>query len=107
MLHNLRLRLRQAEQLSLELPLPLWAGNALGELEHCRGVPIMKRAALYLRVSTVDQHPESQLYDLRSSPSSAASNRSRIHGQNQRHQSQAPGLDQLLSMLAAASSTSF
>ena len=32
-LHNLRLRLRQAGQLSLELPLPLWAGNALGELE--------------------------------------------------------------------------
>ena len=25
----------------------------------------MKRAALYLRVSTVDQHPESQLHDLR------------------------------------------
>ena len=25
----------------------------------------MKRAALYLRVSTVDQHPESQVYDLR------------------------------------------
>jgi len=25
----------------------------------------MKRAALYLRVSTLDQHPESQLYDLR------------------------------------------
>src|SRR5580704_13099036 len=25
----------------------------------------MKRAALYLRVSTVDQHPETQLYDLR------------------------------------------
>ena len=24
----------------------------------------MKRAALYLRVSTVDQHPESQLHDL-------------------------------------------
>lgn len=24
----------------------------------------MKRAALYLRVSTLDQHPESQLYDL-------------------------------------------
>ena len=24
----------------------------------------MKRAALYLRVSTIDQHPESQLYDL-------------------------------------------
>ncbi len=26
----------------------------------------MKRAALYLRVSTVDQHPETQLHDLRS-----------------------------------------
>jgi hypothetical protein len=25
----------------------------------------MKRAALYLRVSTVDQHPETQLHDLR------------------------------------------
>jgi DNA invertase Pin-like site-specific DNA recombinase len=26
---------------------------------------MMKRAALYLRVSTLDQHPETQLYDLR------------------------------------------
>ena len=25
----------------------------------------MKRAALYMRVSTVDQHPETQLFDLR------------------------------------------
>ncbi len=25
----------------------------------------MKRAVLYLRVSTFDQHPEAQLYDLR------------------------------------------
>jgi DNA invertase Pin-like site-specific DNA recombinase len=25
----------------------------------------MKRTALYMRVSTVDQHPETQLYDLR------------------------------------------
>ena len=25
----------------------------------------MKRAALYLRVSTIDQHPETQLHDLR------------------------------------------
>ena len=25
----------------------------------------MKRAVLYLRVSTFDQHPETQLYDLR------------------------------------------
>src|ERR1700686_4319959 len=28
-------------------------------------LPSMKRAALYLRVSTLDQHPENQLYDLR------------------------------------------
>jgi hypothetical protein len=27
----------------------------------------MKRAALYMRVSTLDQHPETQLYDLRQS----------------------------------------
>src|SRR5580700_11390256 len=27
--------------------------------------PSMKRAALYMRVSTLDQHPETQLYDLR------------------------------------------
>jgi len=32
-LQNLRIRLRQAGQLSLELPLPLWAGSALGDLE--------------------------------------------------------------------------
>jgi DNA invertase Pin-like site-specific DNA recombinase len=25
----------------------------------------MKRCALYMRVSTLDQHPETQLYDLR------------------------------------------
>ena len=25
----------------------------------------MKRAALYMRVSTVDQHPETQLHDLK------------------------------------------
>lgn len=36
-LHNLQLRLRQAGQLSLDLPLPLWAGNALGELEVAAG----------------------------------------------------------------------
>jgi len=32
-LHNLNLRLRQAEQLSLDLPLPLWAGNALADFK--------------------------------------------------------------------------
>jgi hypothetical protein len=31
--HNLQLRLRQAGQMSLELPLPLWAANALQDLE--------------------------------------------------------------------------
>ena len=29
------------------------------------GRSLMKRAAIYLRVSTIDQHPETQLYDLR------------------------------------------
>ena len=37
----------------------------------------MKRAALYLRVSTIDQHPETQLYDLRQLASSAATRSSR------------------------------
>ena len=32
-LNNLCLRLRQAGQLPLELPLPLWAGNALADFE--------------------------------------------------------------------------
>ena len=27
-------------------------------------MPSVKRAALYLRVSTLDQHPETQIYDL-------------------------------------------
>ena len=30
---NLQIRLRQAGQLSLELPLPLWSANALDDLE--------------------------------------------------------------------------
>ena len=58
----------------------------------------MKRAALYLRVSTVDQHPETQLYDLRQ----LAQQRSfqivheyydKISGTKAKR----PGLDQLLS----------
>ena len=57
----------------------------------------MKRAALYLRVSSLDQHPESQLYDLRQ----LAAQRSfeivkeytdRISGVKARR----PGLDQLM-----------
>jgi DNA invertase Pin-like site-specific DNA recombinase len=58
----------------------------------------MKRAALYMRVSTVDQHPETQLFDLRQ----MAAQRSyeivheytdRIRGTKAKR----PGLDQLLS----------
>ena len=58
----------------------------------------MKRAALYLRVSTLDQHPETQLHDLRN----LAGQRSfeivheytdKISGAKARR----PGLDQLLS----------
>ena len=57
----------------------------------------MKRAALYLRVSTVDQHPETQVYDLRQ----MAAQRGyeivqeyvdRISGAKARR----PGLDQLM-----------
>jgi DNA invertase Pin-like site-specific DNA recombinase len=57
----------------------------------------MKRAALYLRVSTLDQHPETQLYDLRQ----AAVQRGfeivqeytdRISGAKARR----PGLDQMM-----------
>ncbi|MGC1424089.1 MAG: recombinase family protein, partial [Terracidiphilus sp.] len=33
--------------------------------ERSEGTAPVKRAALYMRVSTVDQHPETQLYDLR------------------------------------------
>ncbi len=31
----------------------------------CTILRIIKRAALYMQVSTIDQHPETQLYDLR------------------------------------------
>ena len=57
----------------------------------------MKRAALYLRVSTVDQHPETQLYDLRQMASQrgyAIVNEytDRISGVKARR----PGLDQMM-----------
>jgi DNA invertase Pin-like site-specific DNA recombinase len=57
----------------------------------------MKRAALYLRVSTVDQHPETQLHDLRQMASQrgyqiAAEFTDRISGTKARR----PGLDQLM-----------
>jgi DNA invertase Pin-like site-specific DNA recombinase len=56
----------------------------------------MKRAAIYLRVSTVDQHPETQLYDLRNLASQRGfavvqEYTDKISGSK----SKRPGLDQL------------
>ena len=58
----------------------------------------MKRAALYLRVSTLDQHPESQLHDLRQLASQRGFEiveeySDRISGVKSRRR----GLDQLMS----------
>ncbi len=57
----------------------------------------MKRAALYMRVSTLDQHPESQLFDLRQMASQrgyeiAQEYTDRISGVKARR----PGLDQMM-----------
>ena len=57
----------------------------------------MKRAALYMRVSTLDQHPETQLYDLQGLASQRGFEiveeyTDRISGAKARR----PGLDQLL-----------
>ena len=57
----------------------------------------MKRAALYLRVSTVDQHPETQLYDLRQMAAQrgyeiAEEYSDRISGAKARR----PGLDEMM-----------
>ncbi len=57
----------------------------------------MKRAALYLRVSTLDQHPEAQLYDLRGMAAQRGFEivqeyTDRISGAR----SKRPGLDQLM-----------
>ena len=57
----------------------------------------MKRAALYLRVSTIDQHPESQLHDLRGLAAQRGFEivqeyRDTISGAKARR----PGLDQLM-----------
>ena len=57
----------------------------------------MKRAAIYLRVSTVDQHPETQLYDLRTLASQRGfavvqEYTDKISGAKARR----PGLDQML-----------
>jgi DNA invertase Pin-like site-specific DNA recombinase len=58
----------------------------------------MKRAALYLRVSTVDQHLETQLYDLRELAVQrgfeiVGEYRDQISGARSRR----PGLDQMMS----------
>ena len=58
----------------------------------------MKRAAIYLRVSTVDQHPETQLYDLRALADQrgyeiVTEYRDTICGAK----SKRPGLDQMMS----------
>ena len=58
----------------------------------------MKRAALYLRVSTLDQHPETQLYDLRQMASQRGwqiveEYTDRVSGAKARR----PGLDRLIS----------
>ena len=57
----------------------------------------MKRAALYMRVSTLDQHPETQLYDLRTLANQRGFQivqeyTDRISGAKARR----PGLDQML-----------
>ena len=56
----------------------------------------MKRAALYLRVSTLDQHPETQLYDLRDLAAQRGyeivAYEDRITGAKAKR----PGLDQLM-----------
>jgi DNA invertase Pin-like site-specific DNA recombinase len=58
----------------------------------------VKRAALYLRVSTLDQHPETQLYDLRQMASQRGwqiveEYTDRVSGAKARR----PGLDRLMS----------
>ena len=57
----------------------------------------MKRAALYLRVSTIDQHPETQLYDLQQMAAQrdyeiANEYNDRISGAKARR----PGLDEMM-----------
>jgi DNA invertase Pin-like site-specific DNA recombinase len=57
----------------------------------------MKRCGLYLRVSTVDQHPETQLYDLRGL--AAQRNFEIVHEYSDKisgAKAKRPGLDQLL-----------
>ena len=67
---NLHERLEGARSLELDLPLPVWAGLDMAELitaveATAGGEKVMAgRCAIYARVSTVEQHPETQLHDL-------------------------------------------
>ena len=71
-----------------------------GQLRHHaeeEGASLMKRAALYLRVSTLDQHPETQLHDLRGLAAQrgyeiVATYEDRISGARAKR----PGLDQMM-----------
>ena len=67
----------------------------------------MKRAALYMRVSTVDQHPETQLYDLRQMAAQRGYRyRREITDKISSTKASRPGLEELMRMPAAAGSTS-
>jgi predicted site-specific integrase-resolvase len=66
----------------------------------------LKRAGLYMRVSTVDQHPETQLLDLRQMAAQRGYEivheyTDRISGAKARR----PGLDELMRMPSVAAST--
>ena len=66
-----------------------------------------KRAVIYTRVSTIDQHPETQLYDLREMAKQRGYEivheySDKISGAKQKR----PGLDQLLADARRTSSTS-
>jgi DNA invertase Pin-like site-specific DNA recombinase len=68
----------------------------------------MKRAALYLRVSTLDQHPETQALDLRQMAAQRGFEivkeyTDRISGAKARR----PGLDEQMPAAAAASMSSW
>ena len=57
----------------------------------------MKHAALYLRVSTVDQHPETQLHDLRHLAEQRGLEITRTYTDHiSGTRARRPGLDQLL-----------
>jgi DNA invertase Pin-like site-specific DNA recombinase len=67
----------------------------------------MKRAALYMRVSTLDQHPETQLHDLRQMAGQRGYEiihkyTDRISGAKARR----PGLDQMMADARRGGSTS-